>query len=571
MRSLAFATLFLSLVLHALAVPFNIAHSKRPAVTVKNGTYQGTHSAEYDQDFFLGVPYAQPPVGDLRFRNPRSFNKHWKGSRDASKYSPACVGYGPSQMGYNTSEDCLYLNVIRPSGYEKQKLPVAVWIHGGGYVQGSGVDLRYNLSFIVEQSVKIGHPIIGVSINYRLSAWGFLNSAEAFQHGDSNMGLRDQRLSLHWIHENIAAFGGNPSKVTIWGQSAGAASVGAQILAYNGRDDKLFSAAIMESGTPLALGSQTILAEQSYKLLLEKTACNSSPNPVQCLRSLPFEVLNGVLNTTALSGGWTPKIDGDFVARHSSKQLNDGHFVRVPIIVGATTDEGTSFSPRGINTTDQFQQAIEKSSPPISSSFAEKILKAYPQTNRDQILPNLAPDWVPPPSYGKQYRRTATYYGDVMMVAPRRLAAETWAKRNLPVYSFRFNAIPAWATYLDGATHFVEVAFAMLNLQGTGYAPVRTPPFQGLAESYRELARLMASDWIKFVATGDPNGWKGRERAVPSLGKRVPAWPRYKTGGHGATKNFLYEGNVTSGVEDDTWRSKGIALLNSANFEVYDR
>ncbi|KAF4472098.1 alpha beta-hydrolase [Fusarium albosuccineum] len=552
----------------SLGVPFYESPSTQPSVAVKNGSYQGVHSEQYDQDFFLGIPYAQPPVGDLRFRNPRSLKTSWSGNHHADKYSPACVGYGPSQLGYNTSEDCLYLNVIRPSRYAKQKLPVAVWIHGGGYVQGSGVDLRYNLSFIVEQSVKIGHPIVAVGINYRLSAWGFLNSAEAFKSGDSNMGLRDQRLSLQWVHENIAAFGGDPSKVTIWGQSAGGASVGAQILAYNGRDDGLFRSAIMQSGTALALGSQTILAEDSYKLLLKNTGCSS----VDCLRTLPFKTLNGVLNTTALSGGWTPKIDGDFIARHSSQQLADGDFVKVPIIVGANTDEGTSFSPKGINTTAEFKKAIEGSSPPINNSFAEKILKAYPQSSREQILPNLAANWVPPPAYGKQYRRTATYYGDIMMIASRRLAAETWARLGLPVYSYRFDAIPAWATYLDGATHFVEVAFAMLNLKGTGYAPVRTPPFEGLPESYRDLARLMASDWIKFVATGDPNGWKGREKAMKSLGKPVPAWPRYKTTkGHGAPKNFLYQGNLTSTVEHDTWRSEAIELLNSASLEVYDR
>ncbi|KAM0425945.1 hypothetical protein ACHAPT_008884 [Fusarium lateritium] len=569
MKSLALVACLLVQSLGQVAAgPLSKPHNTPPVAVIKNGSYQGVHSPKYGQDFFLSIPYAQAPVGELRFRNPRPYNENWDGKRQADKYSPACVGYGPSQIGYNTSEDCLYLNVVRPSGYEKKKLPVAVWIHGGGYVQGSGVDLRYNLSFIVEQSVKIGHPIVAVSLNYRLSAWGFLNSAESFKLGDSNMGLRDQRLSLHWVHENIAAFGGDPSKVTIWGQSAGAASVGAQILAYNGRNDGLFRAAIMESGTPLALGSQSILAEGSYKLLLEKTGCNT----IKCLRGLPFEDLNGALNTTALSSGWTPKIDGDFVARHSSKQLADGHFVKVSIIVGATTDEGTSFSPKGINTTDEFRKAIENSSPPISSSFAQKILEAYPEESREQILPNLAVDWVPPASYGKQYRRTATYYGDVMMVAPRRLAAETWAKHNLPVYSFRFNAIPSWATFPDGATHFVEVAFAMLNLEGTGYPPVRTPPFEGLPKSYRELSTLMASDWIKFIATGNPNGWKGRENAVPSLGKPIPQWPGYKEAkGHGAPENFLYQGNVTITVESDTWRSKGIVLLNSANLDVYDR
>ncbi|KAJ4009873.1 hypothetical protein NW752_009047 [Fusarium irregulare] len=539
---------------------------KSPFANVKNGTYRGIHSNEYNQDFFLGIPFAEPPVGDLRFRNPRPYDQSWKGTRDASKYSPACVGYGPSQLGYNTSEDCLYLNVIRPSGYSNKKLPVAVWIHGGGYYQGSGVDLRYNLTFIVEQSVKIGQPIMAVSMNYRLGAFGFLNSAEAFETGDSNMGFRDQRLSLHWIQENIGAFGGDPSKVTIWGQSAGAASVGAQILAYNGRDDKLFRSAILQSGAPISLASQSDLSEDLYKLLLKNTSCTS----LECLRSLPFVDLDKALNSTALSG-WNPKIDGDFVARHGSQQLQDGAFVKVPIIVGATTDEGTSFSKTGINTTAQFIAAIENSSPPINSSFARTVAKAYPERIQDQVLHNLASDWVPPPKYGKQFRRAATYYGDVNMVAPRRLTAEVWASKGLPVYSYRFDAIPAWATYVQGATHFVDVAFSMINLNGTGYAPIRTPPFQGLPESYQELARLMSGDFAKFVATEDPNGWKGRKDAMTSLGKPIPAWPIYKTTGHGVPQNFLYRGNLSSTVEKDVWRNKSIALLNSVNLDVYDR
>lgn len=133
------------------------------------------------------------------------------------------------QTFYNQSEDCLYLNVVRPAGFEQKQLPVGFWIHGGGFVNGGGGDQRYNLSFIVEQSVKIGKPIIGVSVNYRLSAWGFLHSNEVVGEGITNLGLRDQRIALHWVQENIAAFGGDPRKVTIFGESAGAASVGFQV------------------------------------------------------------------------------------------------------------------------------------------------------------------------------------------------------------------------------------------------------------------------------------------------------------------------------------------------------
>ena len=114
---------------------------------------------------------------------------------------------------------------------------MAVWIHGGGLYEGSTVDKRYNLSYIVQNSVDIGQPMIAVSVQYRLSAWGFLGSQEALDAGITNIGFKDQRLSLHWIKENIAAFGGDPSKVTIWGESAGGQSVGAHLLAYGGRDD----------------------------------------------------------------------------------------------------------------------------------------------------------------------------------------------------------------------------------------------------------------------------------------------------------------------------------------------
>jgi carboxylesterase type B len=192
-----------------VAVPTAEWGSKVPTATVKNGTYSGVHSAEYNQDFFLGVPFAQPPVGNLRFRAPQSLTSSWKGAKPATSYSAACIGYGSDDWPYpKLSEDCLYLNVIRPSGYENQELPVAFWIHGGALTEGSSIDQRYNLSFIVERSVKIGKPIIGVSTNYRLSMWGFITGEEVIQTGNANIGFRDQRLALHWVQENIRAFGG---------------------------------------------------------------------------------------------------------------------------------------------------------------------------------------------------------------------------------------------------------------------------------------------------------------------------------------------------------------------------
>jgi triacylglycerol lipase len=129
------------------------------------------------------------------------------------------------------------LNVIKPSGLTGEALSVAVWIHGGGFFEGGNADPCYNLSYIVQESSKMNTPFIGVSINYRLQAWGFIFGKEIAEEGSTNLSIRDQRLALHWVQENIAACGGDPSKVTIWGESAGGFSVGAHLVAYGGRDD----------------------------------------------------------------------------------------------------------------------------------------------------------------------------------------------------------------------------------------------------------------------------------------------------------------------------------------------
>ena len=475
----------------------------------------------------------------------------------------------------------MYLNVIRPSGVsEHHPLPVLLWIYGGGYVQGGAPDLRYNLSFIVQRSVEIDQPVIGVSINYRLSAWGWLNSDEVKASGQTNLGLRDQRLALHWVHENIAAFSGDPKKVTIWGQSAGAESVGLHLIAYDGRDDDIFHGAIMESGTPINSGPQTTSLQSKYDQLTQAVGCGDTTDSLDCLRSVPYETLNAAINTTALSSIWHPYIDGDIFARHASQQVAESNFVKVPIILGTNTDEGTSFAPQLVNTTEQAFQRILSSAPGMTEDFANKVFEAYPLVSPDNELPNLDQSFVPPAyPWGTQWRRVATYYGDKMFIANRRKSCETWAAHGLSAYCFRFNAIPAWSTPLQGATHFVEVAFAMLDLDGVGYPPVRVPPFEGLGEEYKDLARLMSSDWIAFANHGDPNKWMGRKEAAATLGEPVPNWPKYsvpsKTGHTHCigrpSRNFLYEANVTSSVEPDTWRKQGIELLISGNLEVYDR
>ncbi|KAK5142074.1 hypothetical protein LTR04_002349, partial [Oleoguttula sp. CCFEE 6159] len=514
-------------------------------------------------DFFLGIPFAQPPLGELRFTNPQSLNQSWANAVPATQYAKECVGYGGDQIGYEVSEDCLYLNVIRPSGYENQDLPVAVWIHGGGFYQGGTPDRRYNLSFIVENSVQIGKPIIGVSIAYRLNAWGFLNSNEVKGSGQTNIGLRDQRLALHWIQENIKAFGGAPEKVAIWGESAGAASVGFQLTAYNGRDDKLFRAGIMESGNPVAYGplNGTDFYQPLFDGVVSAAGCSAASDKLDCLRRDPFATLNQVLNNTNISTSWNPTVDGDFIQRYTSIQLAEGDFVKVPIISGANSDEGTAFSPRGINTTADFQYWLQTTTTrqyALPQPLVQSLLTAYPDIP-DQGIPSsasLGGDIRLGPPFGAQYRRSAAYFGDEVFIANRRLTCQTWANASVPAYCYRFNAIPTGITWPTQVTHFQEVAFVFNNLAGLGYA---VNPFENKSSAYTNLSKFMSNSWASFVFDLEPNNWQGRNASIGQ-------WPVYDTA---KPQDFVFDANVTSYAEPDTYRQAGIELITRNNIAYH--
>ncbi|UKZ94625.1 uncharacterized protein TrAFT101_009481 [Trichoderma asperellum] len=536
-----------------LAAPAAEQDSAAPTATVKNGTYTGLHSITYNQDYFLGVPFAQPPVGDLRFRVPQSLNSSWVGTRPAITYSAACVGYGSDDSVYpELSEDCLYLNIVRPSRYAAQNLPVALWIHGGGLTEGSGIDQRYNLSFIVKKSVDIGKPIIAVSINYRLSMWGFITGDEVLQNGVANLGFRDQRLAMHWLKENIVSFGGDPNKITIWGESAGALSVGMHLTAYGGRDDCLFRGAIMESGNPVFYGNLGSWNRTSFTTAVNSLGCSSASDKLQCLRQIPFATLNAWINTTQSFLGWQPLVDGDFIQGYTSLQLKRGQFVHVPIISGANSDEGTAFGPIGINSTQDFLNRLKSTLP---APYASAVLSAYPATITYGAVPTgLPPSDVFPEPLGSSYRRSAAYYGDATMIAHRRLTCQTWASNNVDAYCYRFNTIPNGVTSFTGATHFQEVAFVFNNKAGLGYPPVSVDPFSGEPQSYLDLSDKMSTAWVSFVHGGNPGSF----------------WPRYSPG---VGQNYVFDANATElgYLEPDLWRRQGISLINKFNAVVYLR
>ncbi|TVY64421.1 Lipase 1 [Fusarium oxysporum f. sp. cubense] len=494
---------------------------KPPTVQVKNGTYIGTHSNSYNQDFFLGIPYAQPPVKNLRFNTAQSLNTTWTGKKPANRYSAACIGY------------------------------VLVWIHGGGLVEGSAIDQRYNLSFIVHQSEAIGKPIIGISLNYRLGALGFLNSDEVAKTGNTNLGFKDQRLALHWVQENIPAFGGDPEQVTIWGESAGAFSVGAHLTAFGGRDDRLFRGAIMDSGNPVfylpVFPAQYF--QPSYEALLRMTGCNNSADGLQCLRQVPIA------------------------------ELSKGKFVHVPILIGTNTDEGTYFAskdptPKNISSDAEFISYLQDNQH-LPTPFIQEVLRAYPDVPSEGIpgVPTLPASHRPGYPYGSQWWRLAAYCGDSVIIANKRWTSQIWSSAGLDVYSYRFNIVPASIPGVFGASHVQEIPFAFYNHNGIGYNKENMSPWNGTKQpfedkgaDYAEAARLMSSFWVSFVHDQDPNSF---ERGGCSIDNRsVPLWPTYTKGGKNGT-NFVFSSAFEFYLEPDNFRFNAINQLMSRNEKSY--
>lgn len=518
-----------------------------PLATTKNGTYQGRYLPGFDQDLFLGMPYAQPPVGDLRFRWPRSLNESFDEVRDASQYGYSCMQYRSS---FNISEDCLTLNVIRPAG-NHTNLPVLVWIYGGGLYAGSTADPQYNLSGIVKVSQDMGQPVIAVDMNYRLGMWGFLQTPALVAEGSSNAGLIDQRLALQWIQENIGAFGGDPERVVVWGESAGAQSIAYHLLSHDGRDDGLYRGAILESGGPTGCQVQD-LAYYSVPVenLTRTVGCYTASDQLACLRGLDQDKLFAA----SPSQVWNPLIDGDFLTGYPSTLIRDGKYNAIPLLTGTNTDEGTSFGPSGPNTeADLFNAFLWWRSYALSPPTIRKFLELYPDD----------PCVEPPlyinncsvfPSRGLAWRRGAAIGGDMVMHSGRRKMCEVYAgTAGQDVYSYRFDTRLWNKTELAGIQHFDNVAFSFQNITGLlGPSPTY--------DNDLRIARSVAVAYISFVHNLDPNppsAWNIEENVdlLP-----LPTWPKYSL--EEPTNMVL---NATAGpfVEADTWRKEGIAFMNT--------
>jgi carboxylesterase type B len=353
-----------------------------------------------------------------------------------------------------------------------------------------------------------------------------------------------------------------------------------------GRDDNLFRAGIAESGGPsvnffpstLPGGYNSTAYQDVYDSLVSNTSCMStldSGASLSCLRSLPFSELNAALNTSADGfGPFVPIIDNDFIATYPSVQLASGNFVPVSLLIGANTDEGTSFginygpNSTGVNSDAEWLDTLNSTNIAPDSQTAAIISYLYPNI-QGLGIPNLATfPWVIPAdsdfaaAMGFQFRRLTSYFGDVVVIAPRRATNQAWSAYAVPSYSYRFDVVVNGVLTCIGSTHFQEVVFAFNNINGEGYA---TNPFGNMTaddeKKFVGLANLMSRSWVSFIVDGDPNN-NGVDGAA--------SWPVYNsTEGGGLGINMVFTVNGSSYIEWDSFRGEGIAFINENALSVY--
>ncbi|CBQ67569.1 related to Lipase 2 precursor [Sporisorium reilianum SRZ2] len=550
--------------------------SQQPTVKIHQGTVHGFVDHSYGLEQFFGIPFAKPPVGELRFAKPQHLDSSPSNKMiDATRFGNICVQSASPSPLYNMSEDCLNLNIVRPAGTtEHDKLPVLTWIYGGAFLQGSIP--AYNASELVHKSVEIGKPIVFVAMNYRVGPFGFIGGSEVADSDSatSNAGLYDQRFAMKWIRSNIRKFGGDPHRVTLFGESAGAMSTALQNFAYDGDNDGLWHAAIMDSGGiapgPL-LTPKHPTVEQSFKSLAEGVGCTSG-SLLECLRKVDATKVQSVAAAlSAKAGGtlpipgalaWLPLVDYELITDYPSVNLAQGKLADIPIIQGNNLDEGTLFGQKQLNSSDQFETWVRSAAVIYNTSYTEQalqqIFKLYPdipeqgspyynaETATSAGTTNLS-SRIYQPLASNQYKRSSAFFGDFTFQAHRRtyLQAATleWKTNRNRVWSFEFQQNDKFAVNGTGsplgAYHSSELKYFFVRPDGRQKDPV--------------LANKMPEAYISFTYYHDPTVLSGLQ------------WPCYADG----HKLLQLKGdNIT--VIPDTYRREAMdALTNRRAARVF--
>ncbi len=465
-------------------------------VSTSAGRLQGVARASGGAEF-LGIPYAQPPVGYLRWHEPVEM-KPWSGVRDTSTFGTPCaqpiLGDWNKHDAENSKEDCLFLNVITPAWPPKSKLPVMLWIHGGANAGGTASSALYKDGTLVQ------HGIVLVTVNYRLGIFGFFAHPEltrASRHkAAGNYGLMDQIAALRWVRQNIAAFGGDPDNITVFGQSAGAQDT--SLLMTSSLAKNLFHRAIAESGSAFMRPIPPLAkAEQSGEALAARLRAPKGTGSLPYLRNLSVAEL---LQAASVQDPKAPPIlapivDGYVLSRDPAEVFSVGEESPIPMIIGSTTREfGVTASP------DELRKMIEE----FSGDLAPKALALYGLADGGQGTGD--------PLYGPVENQ---WLADQVFRCPVTTQAMSHRSAHQPTYEYQFErAIPGQEA--EGSVHSADLPYVF------GYYP-RTGNISGkFGDTDFKLADWIERYWTTFAKTGDPNGGS------------LPDWPEL-----GASQTFI--------------------------------
>ena len=524
---------------HLLSVAYGQSASDTmpPRAQTANGILEGINESGIHS--FKGIPFAQPPVGNLRWKEPLPV-KNWEGVRKADKFGPRAMQlplFGDMNFRSNgMSEDCLYLNIWTPAQSNTERLPVLVYFYGGGFVAGDGSEPRYEGPSLARRGM------VTITVNYRLSIFGFFAHPELTQesphHASGNYGLMDQSAALHWVQQNIASFGGDPKKITIGGESAGSFAVSALMASPLSRN--IIAGAIGESGSLLGAHSTVTLSEGEQSGI--KFASSISASTLAALRSMPAEE---ILKATSKPGyGRFPvTVDGYFFPKSPVSIYAAGEQAHVPLLAGWNSMEGSASSITGTESTvANFTSAVQK----LYGDQAPEILKVYQvSTDEDvqQVATDLASDrfigfstwkWSDlhsktgkSPVYRYLYERPRPAMRQEMGNATAGLAGGVIKNTDSTV-----KKIPV----AIGAVHSAEIEYALGNLPTNRVFDWQPQDFW--------VSEIMETFFANFIKTGNPNG------------TGVPLWPAVKSNAPAPVMHI----NVHTRVETEKNRPRYLLL-----------
>ncbi|XP_037371734.1 cocaine esterase [Talpa occidentalis] len=454
---------------------------------------------------FLGIPFAKPPLGQLRFAPPEP-PESWSGVKDGTSYPAVCLQNSDAMNGMavkilnltlpvtTMSEDCLYLNIHTPAhAHEGSNLPVMVWIHGGALVMGMA-------SIYDGSALAAFEDVVVVVIQYRLGVLGFFSTGD--KHATGNWGYLDQVAALRWVQQNIAYFGGNPGRVTIFGESAGGTSVSSHVVSPISQG--LFHGAIMESGVALLPGLIASSSDVVSTMVTDRSGCGQvdSKGLVDCLRGKseeemlainePFKIIPGV-------------VDGTFLPRHPQELLTFADFQPVPSIIGVNNDEYGWLIPMSMNISDTQREMDRETMKTILQETSAAL--SLPSEFGHLLLEEYMGDSTDPQTLRAQFHEMM---GDSIFVIPA-LQVANFQRSHAPVYFYEFQHRPSFFKDIKPphvkADHADEITFVFRS-------SALIKDFK-ITEEEELLSRKMMKYWANFARTGDPNG------------EDLPHWPVY--------------------------------------------